>query len=205
MLGSHNSMSYLKPIHWWQRWQKPWYRCQEINLVQQYKQGVRYFDIRVNLIHGEWHFVHNKIDFGHINGGFKDIDKLIELAEKENQEIYFSVILDRRKAPKTKEEQEYLLIRFRNLISWAIDAYKKYNVICLDSVIVYWNWKKLYVDPIHPEVAEYHNSVIHRDHLLKYLFGNKHFSKKHNHEYVANSNLIKFYNQCILMDFVNIR
>lgn len=205
MLGSHNSMSYLKPIHWWQRWQRPWYRCQEINLVQQYKQGARYFDIRVNLIHGEWHFVHNKIDFGHIKDGLNELDQLIELVGKENQEIYFRIILDRRKAPKTKEEQEYLLIKFNNFISWAIDNYKKYNVFFLDSVIVYWNWEKLYEDHLHPEIVEYHNSIINKDHLLKYLLGNKHFSKKHNHEYITNSILMESSDTCVLMDFVNIK
>lgn len=204
MLGSHNSMSYLKPIHWWQRWQRPWYRCQEINLVQQYKQGARYFDIRVNLINDCWHYVHNKIDFGYA-GYFNELDSLIELAERENQKIYLRIILDRRKAPKTVDEQKNLVNKFQHLITWLQNAYKIYNVICIDEAIVYWNWKRIYKNPLHPEVYEYHNSVINKNNLLKYLLGNKHFAKKRNHEYATSINLMKFSNYCTLMDFVNIK
>ena len=64
MLGSHNSMSYLPAVKWWQRWQKRWYRCQNHTIEEQIKLGARYFDIRLKLINGQWHFVHNKIDFG---------------------------------------------------------------------------------------------------------------------------------------------
>ena len=58
MLGSHNTLSYLSPKKWWAWFTIPWSRCQEKDLDWQYFCGVRYFDIRLRLIHGEWHFVH---------------------------------------------------------------------------------------------------------------------------------------------------
>lgn len=64
MVGSHNSISYKRAVHWYHRFMKPWYQCQELSLNDQYSQGVRYFDIRVNWINNHWHLVHNKIDFG---------------------------------------------------------------------------------------------------------------------------------------------
>lgn len=198
-------MSYLKPIHWWQRWQRPWYRCQEINLVQQYKQGARYFDIRVNLINDCWHYVHNKIDFGYA-AYFNELDPLLELADSENQKIYFRFILDRRNPPKTIEEQRNLVNKFQTLITWFLDAYKAFDVLCIDEAIVYWNWKSIYKNPLHPEIYEYHNSVINKNHLLKYLLGNKYFAKKRNKvAYTFHEKMVIDNHEVLLMDFVNIK
>lgn len=48
MLGSHNSLTYLRPRKWWQ---VPFHfmaRCQGVNYMEQYeKYGVRLFDLRV--------------------------------------------------------------------------------------------------------------------------------------------------------------
>ena len=38
MLGSHNSMSYL-PIKGWKKILKPWIKCQDLTIQEQYNQG----------------------------------------------------------------------------------------------------------------------------------------------------------------------
>lgn len=46
-LGSHNSLSYLKPRQWWLR-PFAWVgRCQSLTIPEQWNHGVRYFDIRI--------------------------------------------------------------------------------------------------------------------------------------------------------------
>ena len=47
MLGSHNSMTYLKPQKWWMKLINFTSKCQNKNIEEQYAAGVRYFDIRV--------------------------------------------------------------------------------------------------------------------------------------------------------------
>ena len=63
MIGSHNTFSYLPAKHWWVTILKPWYKCQNKTIYEQYNSGVRYFDVRVRYINDKWCLVHNKIVF----------------------------------------------------------------------------------------------------------------------------------------------
>lgn len=46
-LGTHNSLSYLRPRQWWLRPFNWIARCQSMTIKEQWDYGVRYFDIRV--------------------------------------------------------------------------------------------------------------------------------------------------------------
>lgn len=48
LLGSHNSMSYLRPAHWWGWIMIPFARCQRKTLAEQLAAGVRCFDLRIS-------------------------------------------------------------------------------------------------------------------------------------------------------------
>ena len=47
MIGSHNTMTYLKPQKWWMKLINFTSKCQSKDIEEQYAAGVRYFDIRV--------------------------------------------------------------------------------------------------------------------------------------------------------------
>lgn len=47
MIGSHNTMTYLKPLRWWMKLINFTSKCQTKDMEKQYAAGVRYFDIRV--------------------------------------------------------------------------------------------------------------------------------------------------------------
>ena len=47
MIGSHNTMTYLKPHKWWMKLINFTSKCQSKDIEEQYAAGVRYFDIRV--------------------------------------------------------------------------------------------------------------------------------------------------------------
>lgn len=49
MKGTHNSLSYAKPIHWWRNIFRFAWRCQDKTLAEQINNGVRAFDIRIAL------------------------------------------------------------------------------------------------------------------------------------------------------------
>lgn len=50
ILGSHNTMTYLKPRKWWMRLGSFMARCQNKSIEKQYELGARWFDIRIAFI-----------------------------------------------------------------------------------------------------------------------------------------------------------
>lgn len=47
ILGTHNSISYLKPKKWWMRLINFTAKCQSMTIEEQWEYGVRYFDLRI--------------------------------------------------------------------------------------------------------------------------------------------------------------
>lgn len=190
MLGSHNSMSYLPPQNLWGKITRPWNKCQGKNLEEQYHSGVRYFDIRLRWIDGDWHLVHNRVNYG--------VVFFTDLAKKFNKvccdKTYLRIILDERKQPAYSE---MLTDRFLAFIKCFMKCLL--NNIFIDSVITYWNWKEYKKPTI--EVKEYHSSVIAR--WYQYLLGCKWFAKHYNkyakeqhYDYVEDSERV------LLLDYV---
>ena len=68
MIGSHNSMSYLPPKNLWGKITRLWNKCQDKTIEEQFNKGIDYFDIRIDFYSdNDWHFVHNKVDYGVVN------------------------------------------------------------------------------------------------------------------------------------------
>lgn len=114
MIGSHNSMSYLPPKNLWGKITRLWNKCQDKTITEQYNNGVDYFDIRINFYNDdEWHFVHNKVDYGVVNDNiWKYIGK---------NKIPIRVIYDQRSKPKdasyrTNHFITYLWILIENIM-----------------------------------------------------------------------------------------
>ena len=65
VIGSHNTMSYLRPRRWWGRLLRVFARCQALSLEDQIKAGVRAFDLRIyrDRSTGEWLFAHGLVRF----------------------------------------------------------------------------------------------------------------------------------------------
>lgn len=161
MIGSHNTLSYLPPKNLWGKITRLWNKCQDKTIEEQFNTGVDYFDIRINLYNEEWHFVHNKVDYGFVDN---NIWKYIG----ENK-IPIRVIYDQRSKPK---DASYRTNRF---ITYLWILIEKYNVN-IDSAITYWDWKEHYKPFI--EVKEYHASV--KATWYQYLLGCKWFANKYN-------------------------
>lgn len=163
MIGSHNSMSYLSPRNLWGKITRPWNKCQDKTLVEQYRAGVNYFDIRINLYPNsigefEWHFVHNKVDYGPVDSNiWKYIGDI---------NVSVRVIYDQRTRPKDTEN------KINRFLTYLYILKDKYNVN-IDSAITYWDWKEHYKPTI--EVKEYHASVEAK--WYQYIFGTKTFAE----------------------------
>ena len=69
ILGSHNTMTYLKPRKWWMWFGRFMAKCQKEDYKTQYKLGARWFDLRVSIpkqkdgSHGKPIFSHGLMDF----------------------------------------------------------------------------------------------------------------------------------------------
>lgn len=199
MLGSHNSMSYLPPQNLWGKITRPWNKCQNKTLVEQYKAGARYFDIRVRMIKGIWYFVHNKVNYGWFIDNLDSIDTLEKLAEKDNQIIHFRIILDERKRPfKSEVDNDKYIDKFYNFILHLFPS-ALYKNLDIDSMIVYWNWKELLRPDI--EVKEFHSSVTAK--WYQYLLGCKWFANRYNDfGKCVNTEYVEDTYKVLLLDYV---
>lgn len=181
MIGSHNTLSYLPPKNLWGKITRPWNKCQDKTIEEQVNAGIDYFDIRINLYNdNEWHFVHNKVDYGVVND---NIWKYIGLTN-----VPIRIIYDRRSKPK------YASFERQRFIAYFYYLQQEYN-ICIDSAITYWDWKE-YCAPF-IRVKEFHASVSAK--WYQYLLGCKWFANRYN-------NFSKAANMCmnevLLLDYV---
>lgn len=191
MIGSHNTFSYLPIKNKWLLFLKPWYKCQEYDIITQINKGVRYFDLRIKFSKkGELQIVHNKIVFDINEKQFWDImNNVKELATKLNTVLYFRVILDIRKKPNDELNQVYWFSQF-------INKFNQYNeYIILVQGIVYWNWTIIdYIST--PEIIEDHASVNAK--WYEYILGNKYYAVSVGAKYLNKKNDKTVY----LLDFV---
>lgn len=191
MLGSHNSISYL-PIRGWRRVLRPWVRCQDQTLLEQYDNGVRYFDIRIRRKDNAWVFCHNSAIFDDNVRAWSDIFKLAERSG-----VYFRFILDVRHKPKTGAKD--LSVLFWDYIRYL--TYERH--ISIDSAIIMWEWSEL-LPWRSIKQQEYHASVSAP--WYKYLLGTRWFAKRYNKrgrvnlsDYVADACIGK---KVLLLDYV---
>lgn len=187
MLGSHNSISYL-PIKGWKKILKPWIKCQDLTIEEQYNQGVRYFDLRVRKVPMEgWWYCHNSAVFVPVMEHKEILEFLIE------KKCHIRIILDVRKKPKDAEDY---ITDFLELVTWL-----RKNGLNVDSVKVMWEWKE-YCDP---EILqyEYHSSVSAP--WYKYILGTKWFAKKENKTYKEwNSRLLEMDDIVLMIDYIEL-
>lgn len=111
LLGSHNSMSYLKPRRWWMYPFRIFAQCQSKTFQQQFVAGVRCFDLRISFTSdGMAIFSHGLIDF-HIPADFSDqphiphplrlpvhsVLRVLNTLARGGETIFIRFILDKKK------------------------------------------------------------------------------------------------------------
>lgn len=92
MLGTHNSLSFVKPQQWWLRPFSWMAKCQSLNIEDQWKAGARYFDIRVKVRNYEIISSHGLMTYD-----IKVVDQLYildKLALNSNEECYIRFVIE---------------------------------------------------------------------------------------------------------------
>ena len=188
MLGSHNTFTYLPTKGFLSSFTKRWSRCQEVNYIKQYTEGVRYFDVRIKFDKGKPVIVHNKTTYK--NGDVKQLFAFLNL----KKDSYVRMILDIRNKPKDADNQVKL---FKALLS---ELQRLYIFVKIDDAIVYWNWEHLIKPTI--KVTEKHASVVSNSEVFKTP---KNYAEKHNKiNRITYKNILDNKNEVLLIDFVNI-
>ena len=91
ILGTHNSMSYLPPLHWWGWLLIPLARCQKKTIDEQLAAGARCFDLRVSFDrHGMAQFRHGWCRFG----GGDTVTGVLTRLQQYGEPIYVRLILE---------------------------------------------------------------------------------------------------------------
>lgn len=162
ILGSHNSWSFLPPKHWLVKPFAFMARCQSKSIIQQYRLGVRCFDLRIRV---------DKKDCPHIYHGLVEYD----ISESEIYEYlamldsfgdcYVRVVHEVRTKKQYTQEAVNGFIKFcdwyrtsfpnitfwcgRNLYNWQVDyqfenepsCEEKYSSVCKPRLIDdWWPW-----------------------------------------------------------------
>lgn len=77
IIGTHNSMTFLRPAHWYGWFMIPFARCQRKTIEEQWYDGARCFDLRIRFTkQGEPYFAHGLYECTH---EVKPIDVLVQL------------------------------------------------------------------------------------------------------------------------------
>lgn len=192
MIGSHNTFSYLPTKNIFKRWG----RCQEVNYIEQYIQGVRCFDVRVKfdtkkkVQFGELErvqIVHNNITY---QGGWSELNRFFAFVA---DDCWVRLILDIRKKPKDAEKQQELFVRL-------IDYARNTLGIKIAEAIVYWDWS--YEVSPKLKITENHASVTGNVGILKTP---RMYAKNNNDLILAmNKEIVDSEDEVLLIDFVNI-
>ena len=99
ILGSHNSMTYLKSHSIFMNIFKFCWRCQTSDIDTQLLKGVRCFDIRIRLKNGDWVFAHGRSTLKSTtqNGLDNLLSHLNKYAINTSEKIYVRLILEESK------------------------------------------------------------------------------------------------------------
>lgn len=146
-LGSHDTMTYLRPSKWYLSPFKFMAQCQSKSIEEQYeKYGVRYFDLRV------YYNEKDEIEFRHGSMSFKgDVEKVLEYLNNKGEEVWVRYLLEgneasfkirylfnKDKIARVKEHQIELFKRdcekFEN----------KYTNLKFHNGRTKWDWKVVY-------------------------------------------------------------
>lgn len=148
-IGTHNSMTYLRPAKWWARRFNIFARCQCEDITEQYKAGMRCFDIRIywDWRQNNWCFAHGLVRY-HFNDE-RDrrpleyvLDTLRKLHEKQDGKIFIRLILE-----KTKD----IIIETRKFDEYCGEIENKYKEFTFLGGFRKKDWERVHIFPAEDE------------------------------------------------------
>lgn len=117
-IGTHNTMTYLRPQKWYGWLMIPFARCQRKTIEQQWEAGARCFDLRIRFTKdGTPYFAHGLYVCSHKTKPWDVLDELHRRAKVDRESVYIRLILE---DPKL---QNHNVAYFRYLRDWCLKNY----------------------------------------------------------------------------------
>jgi hypothetical protein len=189
ILGSHNSLSYLKPKTWWQRLFSFAARCQEVDIYSQYLYyNVKCFDIRLRTNKK------GKLVIAHGLCEYCTIDYLLLILNyfaATRDDIYIRVLFEAR----NKKQYERGLEKFKDACKYLEETYPTLKFWCGRNL---YKWEDLsYEFKYNPTCEEKYSSVC-KPRLIDDWYP-KWFAKRNNKQIIEQGTD----KDILLIDFVN--
>lgn len=130
IIGSHNTMSYMKPKKWWMRLFRFMAKCQDKTIQEQYEFGARLFDIRLVFDKdGNVGFAHGLIDFE------GDLDNILSYLDSCRDKIYVRILNERNKNfDLFKKKCMQIQLKYRHIIFYGGQNKKDWKqLFCFDN------------------------------------------------------------------------
>lgn len=196
-IGSHDTMSYAKPESWWMRPFHFMCKCQSLNIYDQYKEGVRLFDMRV-----KWDKKQHCWKFAHGLAMFKTepVEEIFSWLNQQDGHVLIRLVLEYNKPIKNMSEIEQ---KFKESCQEWVNKFS--NISWFEFVRKY-DWKKLFTHENEPRVDIYQATS-----STTCLFSTKWswlddwfpwlYAKLQNHDNIVQGT----HHEYMLLDFIEIR
>ena len=202
MIASHDSFTYLKPKNPLFNLISIFWKCQKLDITEQYNLGVRIFDVRVYRYKNQWGVAHGMV---HFDFYFKSLLTLCEYFIKNYPDSYIRIYLEdnvNNKNENIKEiflkETEYVKSIFKDII-WEIGTHFPW--------ITYYRNDKLPCD----NIKEYYCHLFNWNTDKGFWYNIKHFdwsswclplfAKKHNPQLTTK---MKYSTTMHILDYIGI-
>lgn len=162
-LGSHNSMTYLPPKHWWMKPFNFIARCQSLSIKEQYEYGVRLFDIRIA------YDKKLKPEFRHGSMTYKgNVYDVLKYLNSVDESVYVRLWLEKGSKQEEelfKRECSYLEKEYFNIRFYGGQRKKDQKVLYKffnnrpDMIEIYSSYQLPKIDDMYPKLyAKNHNA-----------------------------------------------
>ena len=95
IIGTHNSMTFLRPAHWYGWFMIPFARCQHKTIEEQWHDGARCFDLRIRFTkRGKPYFAHGLYECAHKVKPGDVLAQLYKLMTRDGQPAFVRLILE---------------------------------------------------------------------------------------------------------------
>ena len=120
IIGTHNSMTYLRPQKWYGWFMIPFARCQRKTIEEQWYDGARCFDLRIRFTkQGKPYFAHGLYECTHEARPFDVLRLLCKLILRYNQPGFVRLILE------DPDKQNHNVFYFKQFCDVSRQYYKK--------------------------------------------------------------------------------
>ena len=160
IIGTHNSMTYLPPEHWYGWFMIPFARCQRKTIEQQWDNGARCFDLRIRFTkQGEPYFAHGLYECTHKANPAHVLEELYKLMLRDNEQVVVRLILE------DPDKQNHNVYYFEQLCRvW--ETHQARQSVTVNKVLLFFggnrkgDWAQIVEFDYKPNLTQYVGSMM---------------------------------------------